>query len=548
MPPERRNFFFRGFNAVYDRFERAYARLIGGMIARSGLMCLIALAIIGGAGYGLSRIPTGFLPIEDQGYVLVMVQLPDGASLTRTQQVLDQVSQIAGKNPAVENVIAISGVSALDNNSTLANSGVAYVVLKDWSVRGKGEDLLSLFQQFNRDLAVITEARVVVFPPPPIQGIGNAGGFAMQLELRDGSFDLTKLQSLTNAVVKDAQTQSGLQRVASSYRSTVPQMKVDVDRAKAETLQVSIDDVFSTLAAYLGSSYVGQFNKFGRVFQVYVQADSQFRLRPEDIEQLPVRNKQGAMIPLGTMVKITPSVGPSLLSLYNLYPSATVIGLPAQGFSSGQAMILMEQIATKLSPPGTGFEWTAMSYQEKLVGNQIYYIFAMAMLLVYLVLAGQYESWYLPVAVLLAVPLSLLGPVAALKGLGIDNNLYTQIGLVLLIALSAKNAILIVEVARERRVFDGKPILEAALEAARARFRPILMTSFAFILGVVPLVLATGAGANARKSIGIAVFSGMLASTCLAVLFVPSFFVIVRRFEEWRLARKGKPATSAPAE
>ena len=548
VPPERRNFFFRGFNAVYDRFERGYSRVIGGMVARSGLMCVIALAVIGGASYGLSRIPTGFLPIEDQGYVLVMVQLPDGASLVRTQRVLDQVSEIAGKNPAVENVIAISGVSALDNNSTLPNAGVAYVVLKDWSVRGKGEDLLSLFQQFNRDFAVITEARTVVFPPPPIQGIGNAAGFAMQIELRDGSFDLTKLQSVTNAVVKDAQTQSGLQRVTTSYRSTVPQMKVDVDRAKAETLQVSIDDVFATLGAYLGSSFVGQFNKFGRVFQVYVQADSQFRLRPEDIEQLPVRNKQGAMIPLGTMVKITPSVGPSLLSLYNLYPSSTIIGLPASGFSSGEAMTLMEQIADKLLPPGTGFEWTAMSYQEKLVGNQIYYIFAMAMLLVYLVLAGQYESWWLPIAVLLAVPLSLVGPVAALKGLGIDNNLYTQIGLVLLIALSAKNAILIVEVARERRVFDGKPILESALEAARARFRPILMTSFAFILGVVPLVLATGAGASARKSIGIAVFSGMLASTCLAVLFVPSFFVIVRRFEEWRLARKGKAATPAPAE
>ena len=548
VPPERRNFLFRAFNAVYDPFERAYARLIGGMVARSGAMCVIALIVIGAAGWGLTRIPTGFLPIEDQGYVLVMAQLPDGASLLRTERVLDQVSEIAGKNPAVENVIAISGVSALDNNSTLVNSGVAYVVLKDWSVRGKGEDLLSLFQQFNRDFAAINEARIVVFPPPPIQGIGNAGGFAMQLELRDGSFDLAKLQTLTNAVVKDAQTQSGLQRVTTSFRSTVPQLKVDVDRAKAETLQVSIDDVFSTLAAYLGSSYVGQFNKFGRVFQVYVQADSQYRLRPQDVELLPVRNKQGEMIPLGTMVQITPTVGPSLLSLYNLYPSSTVMGLPATGFSSGRAAALMEQIADKLLPPGTGYEWTAMSYQEKLVGNQIYYIFALAMLLVYLVLAGQYESWFLPVAVLLAVPLSLTGPVAALLGLGIDNNMYTQIGLVLLIALSAKNAILIVEVARERRVFDGRPILEAALEAARARFRPILMTSFAFILGVVPLVLATGAGANARKSIGIAVFSGMLASTCLAVLFVPSFFVIVRRFEEWRAARKGKTTETAPAE
>jgi len=549
VPPSQRNFFFRAFNAVYDPFERAYARLIGGMVARSGFMCVIALIVIGVAGYGLTRVATGFLPIEDQGYVLVTVQLPDGASIVRTKRVLDQVSEIAGKNPAVANVIAISGVSALDNNSTLANAGVAYVVLKDWSERGKGEDLRSLFQQFNRDFAVIEQARIVVFPPPPIQGIGNAAGFAMQLELRDGSFDLTKLQTTTNTVVKDAQTQSGLQRVTSSFRSTVPQLKVEVDRAKAETLQVSIDDVFATLGAYLGSSYVDQFNKFGRVFQVYVQADSRFRLRQQDIEQLPVRNKQGAIIPIGTMVHITPIVGPSLLSLYNFYPSSTVMGLPAAGFSSGQAMALMEQIADKASPPGIGYEWTAMSYQEKLVGNQIYYIFAFAMLLVYLVLAGQYESWFLPVAVLLAVPLSLVGPVVALRGLGLDNNLYTQIGLVLLIALSAKNAILIVEVARERRIFDGKPIIEAALEAARARFRPILMTSFAFILGVVPLVLATGAGASSRKSIGIAVFSGMLASTCLAVLFVPSFFVIVRRFEEWRAGRKGQAApTAAPAE
>jgi len=549
VPPNERNLFFRAFNAVYDPFERAYARLIGAMVARSGLMCVIALIVIAIAGYGLSRVASGFLPIEDQGYVLVTVQLPDGASLVRTKRVLDQVGQIAGKNPAVANVIGISGVSALDNNSTLANAGVAYVVLKDWSERGKGEDLRSLFEQFNRDFAAITEARIVVFPPPPIQGIGNAAGFAMQLELRDGSFDLAKLQTTTNAVIKDAQTQSGLQRVTSSFRSTVPQLKVDVDRAKAETLQVSIDDVFTTLGAYLGSSYVDQFNKFGRVFQVYVQADSQFRLRSQDIEQLPVRNKQGAIIPLGTMVHITPAVGPSLLSLYNFYPSSTVMGLPATGFSSGEAMVLMEQIAQKSSPPGVGYEWTAMSFQEKLVGHQIYYIFAVSMLLVYLVLAGQYESWFLPVAVLLAVPLSLIGPVAALKGLGLDNNLYTQIGLVLLIALSAKNAILIVEVARERRAFDGKPILEAALEAARVRFRPILMTSFAFILGVLPLVFATGAGANSRKSIGIAVASGMLASTCLAVLFVPSFFVVVRRFEEWRAARKVKPAAKpAPAE
>jgi len=278
------------------------------------------------------------------------------------------------------------------------------------------------------------------------------------------------------------------------------------------------------------------------VFQVYAQADANARLTPRDIANMQVRNQNGDMIPIGTVAKITPSVGPSLISLYNLYPSATIVGLPAQGYSSGQSLNLMEQIAGKTLPPGTGYEWTAMSYQEKAVTNQIYYVFGLAMLLVYLVLAGQYESWYAPISVILAVPLSLLGPMAVLEGLKIDNNLYVQIGLILLIALSAKNAILIVEVAIELHKRDGRPLLESAVEAARARFRPILMTSFAFILGVLPLVLATGAGANARKSIGITVFSGMLASTCLAVLFVPAFFVVVQSFENWLAERKKKPA------
>ena len=365
------------------------------MVARSAPMCLLALIVIGAAGYGLSRVPTGFLPIEDQGYVLAIAQLPDGASLERTKRVMDQVSAIAGKVPGVDNVVGISGVSALDNMAILANGAVAYIVLKDWSVRGPGEDLRSLIMAFNKGFSAIEEARIVVYPPPPIQGIGNAAGFTMQVQLRDGSFDLSKLQTITNTIVKDAESQSGLQRVTTTYRATVPQLKVAVDRIKADTLQVTIDDVFSTLSAYLGSSYVGQFNKFGHVFQVYVQADSQYRLRAQDIELLPVRNKQGEMIPLGTLVQITPIVGPSLLSLYNLYPSSLVQGLPATGFSSGEAMSLMEQIADKVLPRGAGYDWTAMSYQEKLLGNQIYYIFALAMLLVYLVLGGQYESWVL---------------------------------------------------------------------------------------------------------------------------------------------------------
>jgi HAE1 family hydrophobic/amphiphilic exporter-1 len=547
VPLERRNAFYRAFNAVYARVEHAYAALIGGMARRSGAMVVLALAIISAAGYAFSRVPTGFLPVEDQGYLLASVQVPDGASLERTQRVLDRVSTIARATPGVSQVITIAGMSALDNSATLANAGVAYVMLKDWSERGAGQDLLSLYSGLNRSLGEIEEARILVLPPPPIQGIGNAAGATMQIELRDSSFDLAKLQSATDAIVENLQSQSALQRVQSSFRSGVPQYTVSVDRVKAETMHVSVDQVFSALAGYLGSSYVDQFNKFGRTFQIYVQADSEFRLRLEQIQNLAVRNKDNNMIPLGTVLTVTPNVGPSLISLYNLYPSATVIALPAPGVSTGETMKLMEEAAAHTLPPGVGIDWTALSYQEKIVGNQMYFVFAMALLLVYLVLAGQYESWYAPASVILAVPLSILGPTAVFGGLKVDNNLYVQIGLVLLIALSAKNAILIVEVARERRA-QGLAIVEAAVEAARARFRPILMTSFAFILGVAPLVVATGAGASARKSIGITVFSGMIASTCLAVLFVPAFFVLVQRFEEWRASAKRKPEARIPAE
>jgi hydrophobic/amphiphilic exporter-1 (mainly G- bacteria), HAE1 family len=546
VPLAQRNWFYRGFNNVYDRLERRYARVIGAMARHANASVLVALILIGIGFYGLSRVPTGFLPIEDQGYLIAAVQLPDGAALDRTQKVLDKVSEIVGRTPGVAQVITIAGISALDNSASLANAGVAYIILKDWDSRGPGEDLRSLVIGLNQKVSDFPDARALVLPPPPIQGIGNAAGFAMQVELRDGNNDLAKLQAITQAVVANAQSQSALQRVQSPFRATVPQFDVEIDRIKTQTLHVTTDQIFSTLSSYLGSSYVNQFNKFGRVFQVYAQADSNFRLTPRDIANMMVRNQNGEMIPIGTVAKITPSVGPSLISLYNLYPSATIVGLPAQGYSSGQSLNLMEQIADKTLPPGAGYEWTAMSYQEKAVSGQIYYVFGLAMLLVYLVLAGQYESWYAPISVILAVPLSLLGPMAVLRGLGIDNNLYVQIGLILLIALSAKNAILIVEVGLELHGRDGKPLIESAVEAARARFRPILMTSFAFILGVVPLVLATGAGANARKSIGITVFSGMLASTCLAVLFVPAFFVVVQRFENWRTERKTKAPAAQP--
>ena len=542
VPPEKRNFFYRGFNRLYDPIERAYARMIGRMARSSVIMAVISLVLIALGAAGIAKLPTAFLPIEDQGYLLIAVQLPDGAALERTQRVMDEVTRLARDTPGVETVISIGGVSVLDNNVSLANAGVAYVILKDWSKRKGGQEARFINAALTRKLDTLQSADAFVLVPPPIQGIGNAGGFSMQVELRDGAFDYARLQAMARNLIEVGATQSGLQKLRTSFRAEAPQLDVSVDRVKAESLRVSVGDVFSVLGSYLGSGYVDQFTKFGRIFQIYVQADAAFRLRPEDIAKLFVRSRDGTMVPLSALVEVTPAVGPSLISLYNLYPSATILGSPAGATSSGQAIALMEQMAARELPPGAGYDWTAMSFQEKIVGSQIYVVFALGMLLVYLVLAAQYESWIAPMAVIFSVPLSLLGPVIGLGTAGIANNLYVQIGLVLLIALSAKNAILIVEAARERRA-HGMPILDAAIEAARNRFRPIVMTSFAFILGVVPLVIATGAGANARRSLGMTVFSGMLASTLLAVLFVPSFFVLMQRLEE----RIRKPQAAAPA-
>ncbi|MGL4965674.1 MAG: efflux RND transporter permease subunit [Inquilinus sp.] len=538
-PPERRNLVYRGFNRGYDAAERWYARLIRRMVERSLVMVVVAIGLIGLAFWGLSRVPTAFLPIEDQGYAVISVQLPEGASLQRTDRAVAEVTKIALATPGVANVVGVSGISVLDNNATLFNAGMAYVIFKDWSERGPDENLRALYQKLTAALADLQDGSAFVIVPPPIQGIGNSGGFTQELLVQDGSADFAQLQSVAREVVAKAATQSALQRVNTTFSAGTPQIFLAVDRTKAETLGVTVGQVFAALQGYLGSTYVTQFNKFNNVFQVYAQAEAQHRLAPQDILRLKIKTPAGEMVPLGSLMTVETVQGPPLISLYNLYPSVTLVGGPAQGFSSGQAMAIMDQIADQTLPPGYGSAWTAMSYQEEIVGNQIYLVFGLALILVYFVLAGQYESWIQPLSVILAVPLALLGTVAALNLLGVANNLYTQIGVILLISLAAKNAILIVEYAREKRA-EGMPIAEAAVEAARLRFRPILMTSFAFILGVLPLVFATGAGANARASIGIAVVSGMLASTGLAVLFVPSFFTLLQR-----LAERGAPSGDA---
>jgi hydrophobic/amphiphilic exporter-1 (mainly G- bacteria), HAE1 family len=340
---------------------------------------------------------------------------------------------------------------------------------------------------------------------------------------------------VTDQLVKKGYDSPAIQKMITSFRAFVPQVSSLIDRTKAESVGVTVGDAFDALQTYLGSSYVNLFAKFGQVFQVYVQADADKRMTTNDVRNFYVRNQSQEMVPLGTLTDITPTVGPALISLYNLYPSSLLNGIANQGFSSGQAIKTLEQLAKDTLPPGFTFEWTSTAYQEKIAGNLSYYIFIMSLILVYMILAGQYENWWTPISIILSVPLALIGTVMVLSMLGLANNIYTQIGILLLIALAAKNAILIVEVAREQREYHHKSILEAALIGAQIRFRPILMTSFAFIMGVLPLVFASGAGANARRSIGITVCSGMLASTCLAVVFVPVFYVL---FQTWQEKRK----------
>jgi HAE1 family hydrophobic/amphiphilic exporter-1 len=542
-PSGKKNWFYRGFNAVYQFFENIYVAVVRRIVRHRFLMMIAFVALVVGTGWFYTKVPTGFFPTEDQGYILMAVQLPDAASQERQREVMKKIDVILKETEGVEDFFTIGGLNLLDGSSA-SNAGTVFVTFKPWEERlKKGRTQEVLLAEIGGKLFGIKEAIAFAFPPPAIRGLGFRAGFQMQVEDR-ADIGLAELQSVTQSIMDAArgQTANGtpvFALVNSTFRPGVPQYFVDVDREKVKALDIPLATVFNTLQAYLGSTYVNDFNKFGRTYQVRLQAEPKFRAEPSDIERLEVRNRAGQMIPMGTVAKVKKSFGPQIINRYNLYPTASISGEPAQGVSSGEALRIMEQIADDNMPDTMGYEWTNMSYQEKKVGNEQYLIFALAVLLVYLVLAAQYESWLIPVAVLLVVPTGILGSIAAVWIRGMDNNLYTQIGIVLIIALASKNAILIVEFARELR-HRGRSILDAAVEASKLRFRPILMTSFAFILGIVPLVIAKGAGSGGQRALGTAVFGGMIASTFLAVFFVPVFFVVIQSLEEMWMTRGGR--------
>ncbi len=525
--PERTTGFFGAFNRNFDKISSAYEGIVSSSVRRTGMGMAVFAALAVAAGWGFTALPTGFLPIEDQGYFFAAAQLPDAASLERTGEVSDMITQAFKDAPGVTDAILITGYSLIDSSS-LSNAATAFVVMDDWGERTSDElSMEGILADVRRRLGAIQEAVAFAFPPPAINGLGVSGGFQMQLQDRAG-VGVDMLQQIATETVVDGQAQSGLQSLNTTFRARVPQLFADVDRTMAKTLGIPLDSVFGTLQASLGSAYVNDFNKFGRTYQVTLQADSAYRQRPEDIKQLQVRNSDGEMIPLGALLSVEETFGPQLITRYNLYPSASINGEASPGFSSGDALNVMESMVGEKLPLSMGFEWTGMSYQEKQIGGEAAVVFALAIVLVFLVLAGQYESWSAPAAVIAAVPLGVLGAVVAAAMRGLPNDVYMQIGLVLLVAMASKNAILIVEFAREKHQ-SGLGLEEAAMEAARLRFRPILMTSFSFVLGVMPLVVASGAGAASRQALGTVVLGGQLAATIIAVVLVPTFFIVFER-------------------
>ena len=543
--PEKRGRFFSKFNDLFEVTTEKYMTAVSGLVRRTGLVLLGFAGLMVAMFLSFRMVPAGFIPDEDQGYFFVNVELPDGASMQRTEAVLDRVNRALENTPGVANYITIGGFSML-NDVQGSNFGAAIATLENWSERSREEHVEQLMANLQRYLFTIQEGRALAFGPPPITGLGNATGFSMELQDR-GGVGLQQLQTFANDLVAAGNASPVVERLNQNFTANVPQLFVDVDRYRVKTYGVPLQTVFSTLQANLGSAYVNDFNIFGRTWRVQVQADQQFRSKVSDIDRLEVRNAEGDMIPMGTLAQVRDTVGPSVITRFNMFPAASITGVPAPGKSSGQAVAEMERLAAEYLPAQMGYEWSGVTYQQIAAGNLAPIIFSLAIVFVFLFMAAQYESWLIPLAVLMGVPMAIFG---ALLGTGLrqlDNNIYTQIGLVLLIGLAAKTAILIVEFAKQQRE-EGKPVIEAAETAALLRFRPILMTAFSFILGVIPLAIASGAGAASRVSLGTAVLFGMLIATASGVFLIPAFYVIIQGLREQRESSEpGVAANPSPS-
>ena len=525
------NAFLSGFNLVFDKLTNFYGKLITRAIRLAAIVVVIYAGLIGATWYGFKTVPVGFIPQQDKGYLVVNAQLPDGASLERTEAVMTRLTSSISKIPGVAHTISLPGYSVL-SSTNLSNAGGMFVILEPFEERilEPSKQAPSILAKIQGIGFGIQEAIVFGFGAPPVDGLGNTGGFKLQVEDR-GDQGLAMLQGSVENVIRTASAQPGLTGLFSGFRANQPQIYLDINRTQAKTSGVALNDLFVTLQTYLGSSYVNDFTRFGRNWQVIAQADAGFRQKVSDIGRLKVRNASGGMVPVSSLVRVVDTAGPSIVNHYNLYPSAEINGNTSPGTSSGQAIALMEKIAADELPRTTVIEWTDLTYQQLLADKDLFTKLALplSVVMVFLVLAFQYESWSLPMAVILIVPLCLLSAVAGIALRGMENNIFTQIGLVVLIALACKNAILIVEFAREIQAKQGKSARDAAVEACQLRLRPILMTSFAFILGVFPLVIAKGAGFEMRQALGTAVFWGMLGVTCFGLLFTPVFYTLIQR-------------------
>jgi multidrug efflux pump len=521
--------FFGLFNRVFGRATNAYGWTVRRLIRLTGLVLIAYVGLLLLTGWLFQTVPGGFIPTQDQGYLVALAQLPDGASLQRSELVRQQMSEIGRKIPGVIHTVEFGGFSVLDGTNR-NNAATVFLTLAPFADRIKEPSLSMgpILARVRQNYAQIQDARVLAFPPPPVQGIGNAGGFKMQIQDRRGA-GLEQLQAATDGLIAKGNQQPGLVGLFTSFRSEVPQIFLDINRRKVETLNVPIQSVFDTLQAYLGSTYVNDFNFLNRTDQVNVQGDGAYRLRPENIGSLYTRNQTGEMVPLSTLMEVRETTAPDKVMHYNLYPSAEINGSTLPGFSSGQAITVMGRLANETLPSQFGFEWTELSLQQILAGNSALYVFPLCALFVFLVLAAQYESWSLPAAIILIVPMCLFAAVSGVYLRGSDNNIFTQIGFVVLIGLACKNAILIVEYAKQE-MEAGKERREAALNAAKLRLRPILMTSFAFTLGVWPLVRAVGAGSEMRQALGTAVFSGMIGVTLFGIFLTPVFFTFIMKY------------------